>query len=343
MLSMEKKNINVPKVVIIILNWNGWSDSIECLESLYQINYQNYDVILVDNGSKDGSLEKIKDYCFGKIKVDSPYFSYRSKNKPIFTFELNKNQLKRGERLKSDFFDTPTDRRLILISLKKNIFFTGGNNIGCTYGLKTLKPDYILLLNNDTVVEKKFLNELIEISEKREEIGIIGPEIRYYDKPNEIQFGRIYKKFTDPSIVDFISGCAFLIKTKVVKSIGLFDPLFFNYYEEVDYIYRAKKAGYEILYVPTKNKVFHKHEVSSKKIPGFVKFFSTRNYIICTKKHSNTNKEFYLEILRFFKIEIKKYMNAQSILFFKKYKTYYFLKGVLTGLILSIFREKNIN
>ncbi|WP_342452635.1 glycosyltransferase family 2 protein [Thermococcus stetteri] len=65
-----------PRVSIIILNWNGWKDTIECLESLYRITYPNYDVILVDNASKDDSVQKIKEYAEGKIKVNSKFFEY---------------------------------------------------------------------------------------------------------------------------------------------------------------------------------------------------------------------------------------------------------------------------
>ena len=58
-----------PNVTIIILNWNGWEDTIECLESLYQINYSNFDVIVLDNNSRDESWDKIKDYAQGKLEV----------------------------------------------------------------------------------------------------------------------------------------------------------------------------------------------------------------------------------------------------------------------------------
>jgi len=64
-----------PSVAIIVLNWNGWQDTIECLESLYQISYPNYEIIVVDNGSKDESIENIKKYCEGKIKVKSKFLN----------------------------------------------------------------------------------------------------------------------------------------------------------------------------------------------------------------------------------------------------------------------------
>ena len=81
-----------PKVSIIILNWNGWKDTIECLESLYQIAYPNYDVIVVDNGSEDDSIEKIKEYAEGKIKVESKFFEYSPENKPIKIVEYTRKE-----------------------------------------------------------------------------------------------------------------------------------------------------------------------------------------------------------------------------------------------------------
>ena len=79
-------------VVIIILNWNGWQDTIECLESLYQNHYSNYDIVVVDNNSNDKSVHKIKEYCNGKIKIESPFFSYNPHNKPIEIVEIEPNE-----------------------------------------------------------------------------------------------------------------------------------------------------------------------------------------------------------------------------------------------------------
>ena len=80
--------MDYPRVSIIILNWNGWRDTIECLESLYRINYLNYDIIVVDNDSNDESIEKIKEYCNGKTEINSKFFKYSEENKPIEVFEI---------------------------------------------------------------------------------------------------------------------------------------------------------------------------------------------------------------------------------------------------------------
>ncbi|WP_370520470.1 glycosyltransferase family 2 protein [Thermococcus sp. LS2] len=86
-----------PRVSIIILNWNGWRDTIECLESLYRITYLNYDVIVIDNGSRDNSIQKIREYCEGKIKVNSEFFKYSPYNKPIRVFEISEDEAKQGK------------------------------------------------------------------------------------------------------------------------------------------------------------------------------------------------------------------------------------------------------
>ena len=70
-------------VVILIINWNGWRDTIECLESIYQNDYSNYEVVVVDNGSNDESITKIKEYCNGKIEINSPFVKDMPYNKPI--------------------------------------------------------------------------------------------------------------------------------------------------------------------------------------------------------------------------------------------------------------------
>ncbi|MEN6292102.1 MAG: glycosyltransferase family 2 protein, partial [Methanobacterium sp.] len=228
----EKMN---PHVSIIILNWNGWKDTIECLESIYQNNYSNYSIVLVDNNSDDESVDKIKGYCKGEIEVNSPFFRYNSKNKPIEILECETV----GE-IKIETVNPPF-HNLFLIKNDINVGFAEGNNIGIRYALNNLNSDYILLLNNDTVVDKEFIVEMLKVSENDNEIGITGPKMYYYDSPNQIWFagGKISWKFCrglnignhevdlgqydNVARVEFISGCAFLIKKEVIDRIGMLD------------------------------------------------------------------------------------------------------------------------
>ena len=219
-----------PQVSIIILNWNNWKDTIECLESLYQINYPNYDVIIVDNGSKDNSLKKIREYSKNKIKSNTNNLE----NKPIKLFEYTKKESE--DIIKPENYSKLSpNRRLILIKNDKNDGFAEGNNIGIRSALKSFQPKYVLLLNNDTVVDKNFLNELVKASENDETVGICGPKVLYYDQPNiinsagnkiiwhlgagvnkgikEIDKGQ-YKKTSE---VDYLIGACILIKSSLIK------------------------------------------------------------------------------------------------------------------------------
>jgi GT2 family glycosyltransferase len=248
--------MNKPTVAIIILNWNGWEDTLECLNSLEKIEYPNYDVLVVDNNSSDGSSKIIKE------------------NYP----DIN------------------------LIKNEKNYGFAEGNNIGMKYAMNNSNPDYILLLNNDTIVDKDFLTEIVSVGESDKEIGILGPKIYYYGEPDKIWSvgGKISWKscrgihiglneidngqYEEKREVEYINGCAFLIKTEVIKKIGLMDKKFFLYFEETDLALRASEVGYKSIYVP-KAKIWHKISKSGGGIKGSVGlYYITRNRWLFMKK-----------------------------------------------------------
>ncbi len=230
-----------PKVSIIILNWNGQKDTIDCLKSLEYLNYPDFEIILVDNGSTDESVSNFKSQI--------PNF----KNK------------------------------ISLIENKENLGFSAGNNAGIKYALGK-KTDYVLLLNNDTIVESEFLKELVGVGEqnsqptadqpKAEKIGILGPKIYFFDDPqriwfaggkfnwisgsSHIGFGEIDDgQYEISKKVSFITGCAMLIKKEVFEKIGFLDERFFLYYEDTDFCLRAKKRGFKCVFVP-RAKIFHK-------------------------------------------------------------------------------------
>ncbi|CAD6491110.1 MAG: Glycosyl transferase family 2 [Candidatus Argoarchaeum ethanivorans] len=115
-----------PRVAIIILNWNGWGDTLECLESVYQITYPNYDVIVVDNGSEDESVEKIREYCGGEIEVESKFFEYSSENKPIKIIGYTREEAEAGGGEEGGIDDLPSNEKLMIIKNEKNYGFVGG-------------------------------------------------------------------------------------------------------------------------------------------------------------------------------------------------------------------------
>ena len=257
--------MNQPKVSIIILNWNGLEDTIECLESLKKINYPNYEVIVVDNGS-EGNDAQVLEEKFGDY--------------------------------------------IHLIKNNRNYGFAGGANIGMRYALDNSNHDYLLLLDNDTVVDPEFLTEMVKVAEADPAIGIAGAKIYYYDEPDRLQFvgGRIdlWEEIISVTLVKIrerITGgkeidrgqhdsikevehiafwCA-LFKRRSLESIGLFDERYFWGWEDIDYFIRAGKAGCKTVYVP-KAKVWHKYR-SANRIDGFLQYQSLRNRFRLMRQH----------------------------------------------------------
>ncbi|MFC2082233.1 glycosyltransferase family 2 protein [Bacteroidota bacterium] len=190
----------LPQVNIVILNWNGLEDTLECLESLRNINYPNYKIIVVDNHSTGNDVELIK--------------------------EKYENEISK------------------LIVTEQNLGFSGGNNIGIDYSVES-GAEYILLLNNDTVVEADFLTILVNEG-KSDDIGIVSPMIAYFSdnkkiwsaggkinklKASGFTFGRNknVENFNYARICSFASGCCLLIKSRMIKEIGKLDENYFLY------------------------------------------------------------------------------------------------------------------
>jgi len=346
MVSEEKR----PMVAIIILNWNGWQDTIECLESLYQITYPNFEVIVVDNGSKEKSIRKIREYAGGKIKVESKFFKYDSSNKPIKIIEYTREDTEAKRRIEID--NPLLNKKLIIIKNQKNYGFAEGNNIGIRYALNMLNSKYVLLLNNDTVVDKEFLGYLVKVGKMDNRIGIMGPKINYYDyhgrsdvinfigsdlimwKGLEIRYGagEIDRGQWDTiQEVDKIEGSCMLREKNVFKKIGMLDPKYFAYWEETDFCARAKKAGNAIVCVPNA-KIWHKVSTTARKMSGFYEYHMTRNMFWFMKKHA-TRCQFLLFLLFFFGFQLWRIGGIHLIRHRNINSLKSFLKGVKDGVI----------
>jgi hypothetical protein len=219
-----------PKVSIIVLNWNGLEDTIECLESLKKITYPNYEAIVVDNGSEGRDVEALR-HKFGNY--------------------------------------------IQLIENDRNYGFAEGNNIGMRYAFESSAHDYILLLNNDTVVDAKFLVELVTVAESDERIGIVGPVIYDYYDPARVRSAGVsidwrkgvasHQSLTPHAAeqsgtmreVESIDGCCMMVKRQMIEKVGMLDPEYFAYSEESDWCVRAKRKGYKIC-CALSSKIWHK-------------------------------------------------------------------------------------
>ena len=284
-----------PKVYIIILNYNGWADTIECLESVLRNNYPNYQIVVVDNNSPNNSVEYIKAWAEGKLEVwiEQDYLlrhlSFPPVKKPIPYVYYNREEAENGgnillERKLMEKMppNITTKYPLIFIQTGENLGFAGGNNVGIKYALAKDDFEYVWLLNNDTVIKKDSLSKLVKKFEKYrklgKKVGIVGSKLLYYDNPEVIQgIGGIYNKwfavakhlgifeedkgqYDNEEVldkIDYIIGASMLVNKDFIKEIGLICEDYFLYFEELDWVLRGKQKGYQLGYC-WQSKVYHK-------------------------------------------------------------------------------------
>jgi GT2 family glycosyltransferase len=283
-----------PEVTIITLNWNGWLDTLECLESLFHIDYDNYRVILVDNASTDDSLVKIDAHCTKELKFASYLSEHLVRNKPIKAVHYTKVDTELADR--SEAAAQQVDLALTVIQNDKNYGFAEGTNIGVAYALNAFDPDYILVLNNDTIVDQHFLRALVDAAENDEQIGLLQPKIlRYADalidntgslcdrlaycKPRglgEIDAGQYDRDLKDNFF--YVTGACMLIRKSVLSALSgeCFDPYLFAYYEDVDLSWMARLLGFKVGYCPD-SVCYHKGSATFGDNSPFIAYLSDRN------------------------------------------------------------------
>lgn len=267
------------KVFIILLNYNGYEDTIEAVKSLEEITYNNYEIVVVDNASTNSS------------------------------FEILKKEM--------------GDRHHVIAS-GANKGFAFGNNVGIKFAMEN-GADYVLLINNDTTVEKDFLEHLVESAEEDEKVGLTtGLILNYYNKDiiwyggGELNWNKFYgyhinegKELKDTiqekKEITFATGCLMLIKREVIEKIGGLPEEYFMYYEDVDFCAKLMENKYKIIYDPA-SIIYHKISAASGEAESpFAIEWNTRNR------------------LKF----MNKYKNNTSYLKFKSIKTYFYLTRII--------------
>jgi GT2 family glycosyltransferase len=257
-----------PSVWIVVLNWNGLSDTLVCLESLRDLQYTQRRVVVVDNGSTDGSLYALRS-AESRLSIE-------------------------------------------IIDAGRNLGYAGGNNLGTRHALDR-GADFILILNNDTTVDRMLLDELLTAEGRHPEAGCFGPWIYYMDDPDRLWFtrseweteaaaftarskGRLASELAKESAnTEYVCGAALFFRSGVARKIGLLDERFFLVYEDSDWGFRARRAGFECIAVPSA-KVWHKIGTSfgSEESP-LRTYFSSRNKLLWAEK--NLSRREWLRIL----------------------------------------------
>lgn len=288
----QPKNSMMPLVTIITINYKNYLDTIECLASVFKIDYYPYQIIVIDNNSSDDSFARIKKWLKAQERINLNWNSFNmgetaelSKPASFISYSFNGTEfIEDDKQLLDDGNDKIEGKNivtspLILIKSDNNLGYSGANNLGIKFALHNNPPDFFWFLNNDTVVEKNALSALIETINKDQKIGLVGSKLLYYYNPDYIQYlagGKIkynYATFPyqdgrdfssdDIEIKGYITGASFLIKREILDKAGLWDENFFMSVEDVEYSFRIHKAGYK-LYACSGSRVYHKDGASTK-------------------------------------------------------------------------------
>jgi GT2 family glycosyltransferase len=243
-----------PLVYIVVLTHNQRALTLECLASLAKLDYANAAVVVVDNDPRDDTAVA--------VRQEFPHANY--------------------------------------IANDANLGYAEGNNVGVRFAVEH-HAEYVLVLNNDTTVAPDLLTRLVEVAEQNSNAAFLGPLVYHFDEPRVIQSAggwrtrnwRFYHRgqnetdngqFTDNERVVWISGCAIMARAAALKKIGLIDPAFFIYSEEVDWCLRAAQAGYENILVPAA-RLWHKGVQRNYAPSPRVTYLSARNELLLLKKH----------------------------------------------------------
>jgi GT2 family glycosyltransferase/ADP-heptose:LPS heptosyltransferase len=222
--------MSAPVVYAIIINFNGWPDTVECLESVYRSDYPALRVLILDNASTDGSLDRLRDWAATLTGVSEA--------------------------------SRPT-----LMPMGANLGFAGANNVGLQYLLTRESNAYAWLLNNDTIVAPDAIRRMVEMAERDATIGAVGATLLQYGDPERLEtagggtFGEWHGMIATirggamrgaprsaPGRIDFISGTCILVPRRTVERVGLMDERYFLYGEDIDWGARIRESGLRLAY-----------------------------------------------------------------------------------------------
>ena len=322
----------LPVVDVIIINWNGVEDTIDCLRSLTNQSYTGeYRAVVIDNNSSDNSINEIITWCHeANVKITG--YQYNSSQEVLSLVQKSAQNVSSNDKFS-----------VSLIAADDNLGFCQANNLGVEHSVKTLGV-LSLILNNDTICDSELLSGLVEASLRLDHKCILSPMILYNDNREVIWWnGGTFSSWLSPtytnqgdmaaavigefSDTEWVSGCATLIPNHIYKRIGLYDPVFFIWCDEWDLSIRARNAGITLKVIHNA-KVNHKVGRSLGIIGPLVYYYSFRNMAILRHRHLSTSRWILFNCLyipvKFFQ-SIVYSIKQNNLIYLKIF--FYFFKG----------------
>jgi GT2 family glycosyltransferase len=266
-----------PKVYVVVLNWNNWRDTVECLESLGRLDYPMFEIVVCDNASTDGSVAMIERWARGEIDAPCPSADPRivGLTRPPLAKPIAVRRLRDGDEAVGAL-DWPAG--LTIVELAANHGYASGNNAGLRLAQRRGDAAFVWILNNDTVVEPAALAALVERCRADPRIGLCGSRLMHYGEPDRAQAagGGVYRPATAvPSIIgagatldrlppaqdverrmSYVIGASMLASMAFVRAVGTMREDYFLYFEELDWALRAGDR-FTLGYAPA-SVVYHK-------------------------------------------------------------------------------------
>ncbi|UCG77258.1 MAG: glycosyltransferase family 2 protein [Nitrospirota bacterium] len=277
-----------PKVAIVILNWNGESDTIELLSGLLSVTYPALMLIVIDNASEVVSVEVLTEWIEANCKKVRQH-----EEKAVFEAE-------------HEYGHESIEVRLIRSS--RNLGFCEGNNLGIAEAVR-LGAEYVLLMNNDTLVTPGFLEPMVSAASDRL-AGLVGGIITYCDDKERVWWAggkfdaflntaRLYdgEKITaigdnESFSTEWISGCMMMIPSRIYKELGGLPAYYFIWGEEWDYSLMISNAGYRLV-VATGSVICHKVGRSLGIMQPLNYYYGIRNGLYLRKKYLSRARWFF--------------------------------------------------
>lgn len=284
------------EIGVVVLNWNGWRDTIQCLTALRKSSHKNFVVVAVDNGSADSSVEKIRNWAEGRIAAGSRQAVSRPRRQRVPLAILDwPCQLPEGEgRFPAGAGGT---RPTYLLRSETNLGYAGGNNIGIEFVLG-LGVEHVLLLNNDAFVAPDCLERMVEPARTPGGVHMVAAAVLEYDAPHKVdsmglaltEIGVPFKRIEPARWPLFCpEGSCALYNGQALAALRevwghYFDPDLFLYFDDVDLGWRLRALGFDAR-LAERARVFHKVGGSTRSFPSVPTYYGSRNALLFAFKH----------------------------------------------------------